>query len=483
VLRRYAPTWLMQMPGHLGPADREALQREVLGATRGRMVREFCELIEALAEETPLVLVLEDLHWSDYATIDVLSLVARRQSRSRLFVLGSYRPFDAARHTHPLAQVRHELGLHGMCSELRLDALSSAEVARFLGLRLDGPAAADELAQIVYHSSEGHALFLVNLVDYLAAEGRIREEDGCLRWAGTSADVAIPQSLKQLIERQIEAMQPDDVRCLEAASVAGAEFSAALVAAALDADVVAVEATCDKLARREQWLKLSGVAEWPDGTVAGSYSFLHALYIEVLYQRLAPAQRARYHRNIAERLSAAYGENRRDIGAQLALHFEQARDYGKAVSSLQLAADHMARRWAFGEALGYLGRALLLAERLLHPAQAASRMVLLLQQAAVRRSVGDIAGTVGDLNAMLAIARTAGDRRQEVQGLVHLSRALVWLSRKQSLECARQAVELSQTVDDAVLRAMACANHAGWALLWREWRDDHIRALEEGLAV
>jgi tetratricopeptide (TPR) repeat protein len=484
-LRRHAPTWLMQMPAHLSPADREELRREVLGTTRARMVREFCELVEALAEEIPLVLVLEDLHWSDYATIDVLSLLARRTNRARLLVLGSYRPFDVISRTHPVAQVQQELGMRGLCSELRLDLLSLAEVTSYLNLRLGGGTVADELAQLVYRRSDGHPLFLVNLVDYLVGQSMLTDEEGRLTWApgGTPLDLSIPDSLRHLMQRQLDSLESEEVRCIEAASVAGAQFSAALVANVLNVDVVEVEATCENLARREHWLKSAGITEWPDGTVAGCYSFLHALYVTVLYQRLAPAQCMRYHRSIGERLSAAYGENRREVAAQLALHFEQARDPEKAITCLQLAADHMARRWAFSEALGYLDRAVLLTERLPHRAQTARRTELLLQQAAVRRSLGDIIGAIINLEAMLTSARSIDHRRYEIRALVDLSRAFVWLNQQRCLDYAKRAVELSQTLDDPVMGAMTRANHAGWSLLWGDWREEHIRALEQGLAV
>ena len=92
VLRQYAPTWLAQMPGLLTPAECEALQRETLGASQGRMLRELTEALEAFTRERPLVLVLEDLHWSDRATLEWLAYVARRPDPARLLMLGTYRP-------------------------------------------------------------------------------------------------------------------------------------------------------------------------------------------------------------------------------------------------------------------------------------------------------------------------------------------------------------------------------------------------------
>ena len=94
LLRKHAPTWLAQMPWLLDSADRDALERDLLGATRERMLREMAEAVEALTAEAPLVLVLEDLHWSDTATVDLVSLLARRQEPARLLLIGTYRPVD-----------------------------------------------------------------------------------------------------------------------------------------------------------------------------------------------------------------------------------------------------------------------------------------------------------------------------------------------------------------------------------------------------
>ena len=86
LLRQHAPTWLVQMPWVLTAAHRAQLHDELQGATRERMLREFAEVVDTLTAETPLVLVLEDLHWSDYATLDLLALLARRRTPARLLV-------------------------------------------------------------------------------------------------------------------------------------------------------------------------------------------------------------------------------------------------------------------------------------------------------------------------------------------------------------------------------------------------------------
>ncbi|MEW6211620.1 MAG: AAA family ATPase, partial [Acidobacteriota bacterium] len=101
LLARHAPTWLAQMPSLISAEEREELQREILGATTERMLREMAEALEALTIETPLVMVLEDLHWSDYSTLDLVSHLARRREPARLMLIGTYRPVEVILNNHP----------------------------------------------------------------------------------------------------------------------------------------------------------------------------------------------------------------------------------------------------------------------------------------------------------------------------------------------------------------------------------------------
>ena len=104
-------------------SEREILRTQASGATRERMLREIAEAIEALTSRSPLLLVLEDLHWSDYSTLDLVSYLARRRDSARLMVIGTYRPVDVILADHPLKGVKRELQAHGLCRELPLECL------------------------------------------------------------------------------------------------------------------------------------------------------------------------------------------------------------------------------------------------------------------------------------------------------------------------------------------------------------------------
>jgi DNA-binding winged helix-turn-helix (wHTH) protein/predicted ATPase len=360
LLRKHAPAWLSQMPAVLeGLGDAERSRLNLAGATRERMLREMTEALEAAAAERPFVLMLEDLHWSDSATLDLIALLARRRGAARLLVLGTYRSAEVIYRDHPLKGVKHELQLQGRCEDLALGSLDEAAVGDYLAARFGAGTDAEaprDLARVLHERTDGIPLFVVSVVNDLVARGAIMGAEG--RWTvrpeAHAAVGEVPASLRQLLERQLDQFGTAERTLLDVAAVAGLEFSAAAVAAGLELDSAAAEASCETLARREQWLAPRGSVEWPDGTFSARYGFVHALYRDVTYRRIPAALRARLHRRIGERAEAAFGARAAEIATELALHFEAGRDPDRAARHLEMAAANALRRSAAAEAVGLL---------------------------------------------------------------------------------------------------------------------------------
>src|SRR5262249_38892685 len=239
--------------------------------------------------------------------------------------------------------------------------LEEAAIAEYLRGRFGELAFPEALPTTLARRTDGNPLFIVNLVDDLVRQGAVTHADG--QWlihTETVTELAerVPETLRQLIERQVERLPAAEQRLLEAASVAGVEFSVAETAAGLQGDTEPLESQCERLAWTGQLLRTAGVAEWPDGTLSGRYRFLHALYHEVLYARVAAARRVQVHRRIAARKEAAYGERAREIAAELAVHFVEGRDYHKAVQYLQHAGKNAVQRSAHQEAVAHFTRGL-----------------------------------------------------------------------------------------------------------------------------
>src|SRR5437762_1850154 len=184
-LARRAPTWLIQFPSLVKPEERDALQREILGATRERMVREICEALEAITADRQLLLILEDLHWVDPSTLDVLSALARRRSAARLMLLGTYRPVDVIISQNPLKVLKHDLQMHGLCNEIAIEALEESEIAEYLAMTFAAHRFPAGLAGMIYRHSGGNALFMTVLAQDMVKNGLIAKHDGM--WALTKA--------------------------------------------------------------------------------------------------------------------------------------------------------------------------------------------------------------------------------------------------------------------------------------------------------
>ena len=425
VLRRYAPLWLAQLPGLVSEAELERLQGRLHGTTPARMLREFAEALEVLTAERVLVLVLEDLQWSDPSTVEALAYLAQRPEPARLLVVGTYRPVEVLLRGHPLRGMLQELCGRGQGSDLRLELLSAADVAAYVAGRLGGPVGAP-LTTFVYARTDGNALFMVNIVEHLVQQRAVVQQAG--QWTlreGVEAQVAsLPEGLQGLLRRRIQALSPAVCRVLEAASVVGKAFTVAAVAAGSQAPVEDVEAVCEGLAAQQHLLDDAGLRVWPDGTSGGRYRFQHALYQQVLYDQIGTARRMQLHRRIGVRLEAGYGARAGEVAARLALHFERGGEVPRAVQYWQQAAENAARRNAHHEAITALRKGLaLLATLPESPERSQHELALLLTLGELLRTTQGVGSPdVGDVyTRAYPLAQQVGETPQLVRILWSLS--------------------------------------------------------------
>jgi predicted ATPase len=359
VLRQYAPTWLLQLPGVVDSEEEERLQRLLQGATQDRMLREMAAFMEALTAERILVLVLEDLHWSDASTLSLLAYLARRREAARVMIVGTYRPAEVMRRKHSLRSIVQELAQSGHCQELPLAGLSEHAVSEYVTRRFPGEILPTSVSKTVYRYTEGNPLFVVNVVEYLIFQGSIAQRTGGgeLQQQLSQLQRSVPDTLRHLIEEQLDRLSAEEQRLLEVGSVAGVEFSATLVAAGLEEDLITVEERCATLARHQLFLETIGMTVGQERRSASRYRFLHSLYHRLVYERLSTARRRQLHLSIGEHKERAYGERAAAVAGELAVHFEEGRDYPRAVQYLTLAAQTAMQRQAPEEAFLHLHQA------------------------------------------------------------------------------------------------------------------------------
>ena len=379
-LLRYAPAWLAQLPWLAHDVNADALARALDGRSPARLLREFAQALEVLSRRRPVVLWLEDLHWSDRSSLDVLAFLAGRRDSARLLVLASLRPQRAQQSAQaPLAAFMGQLATQPNCRTLPLSRLDGAALAELARASLPGPAprAGAALVALLQRRSEGNPLMARALLFELLRAGRLVE--GADGWEpADAAGPALPDSLRQLVQAQLDALPDGDQALVEAAALAGNGFPAGLVAAALQADADDIGERCARLCGDGGFFQATEFVPWPDGTASAGFAFVHALYQEAVLERVPEGRRASWQRRMAQRLAEAHADDRRPVAAELALRWEAAHDLPQALAHLRLAADTALARFAYPEGVRLLQRAVGLLPQLPAAGRAEREIALLL---------------------------------------------------------------------------------------------------------
>lgn len=449
ILHRHAPAWLAQLPGLLAPEEAAALERRVGATTGDRMLREFASFVEALP--MPLLLIIEDLHWSDNATLDLISMLARQHAPGRLLLLVTYRPAEAAIRGPNLDALCRELLVHESCHHLHLQPLDEAAVASYLHARWPGLETEAALARLVHQHTDGNALFVTNVAEHLSAAGAVAEIDGhwCLRGPLEAIRVGVPEHLRQLIAMRVGRLDESARAALEAGSLVGRTFSAALVAAALDDDVVETERCLARLAEIGHMVQAAGESRWPDGTVSAAYRLTHYLYQAALRERVPPARRQSLHRRMATRLEQAYGERAVEIATDLAGHLEASGQAERAVPYLEEAVQRAVRRGAPHDALALIDHSLGIIDALPpapHLAAAATRLYLARGMSLVPlRGFGD-----ADIERSYLTARALSEASSDLLQLFHALAVLTvnYVAQARLNEAIETAASLRRRLQD-----------------------------------
>jgi DNA-binding winged helix-turn-helix (wHTH) protein/tetratricopeptide (TPR) repeat protein len=343
LLRAVAPTWLLQLPWLSTADEREALRRELAGIGPDRMLREMGQLLDRYTERRPLLLLTEDLHWSDRATIQLIDYVARRRGSARLMWLASFRLAEVVALDHPLNRLRHELRLHGLCEEIVLDPFSEAEVADYLVARSPSMAGDESFARALHGRTDGVPLFVASVMT--EAMTRTHSADAI------GAALAVPENLTALIDHYIAKLGDEQRAVLSAAAICGVEFRVGTVALALERDAAWVDQTCEELFRMQLWLKRTEQAG--DASMEPTYSFRHALFRQVLYERTAAAVRAELHRKVGGALERERAAGLPVTPAELAMHFERGREPMRALRYYAEAAEAALLHFSPGECMNF----------------------------------------------------------------------------------------------------------------------------------
>jgi predicted ATPase len=345
-LQVLAPTWYAQVTGVVG-GEKEAAR----AGSSQRLVRELSAFVQELTRLRPLVLFLDDVHWADPSTVDLLAYLATRFGSLRTLVVATYRPSELLLGRHPFLGLKLDLQGRGACREFPLEFLGPGEVDAYLALEFPGHRFPPTFGALVYEKTEGSPLFMVDLLRYLRGRA-IVEEGGSWGLAGSLSELEreLPESVRSVIQRKIDRVGDAGRRLLLAAAVQGHECDSAVLARALGTSPAQTEERLDDLERVHSFVRRMREEDLPDGTPTLRYRFVHVLYQNALYDSLTPARRAELSAAVAGAL-LHYSRDRTDlVASRLAFLFEAARDRARASGFFLLAARGAARVFAYGEA-------------------------------------------------------------------------------------------------------------------------------------
>jgi len=355
LLRAAAPTWWNRVRLH--KADARARQDS-------SVKREMRRFLQALTEHQPCVLVLEDLHWADSATVDLIAYLGRTLSSLRLLLIGSYRPSTLDLAGSPFVPVERELKMHRICEDLRLADLSLADTRQYLDLRFPVHTFSSDFAGGLQRRSEGNALCLTAMVDYALERGWITSRSG--QWGlGTALenwDREVPPSIQSMVGVKLGVLSESDRELLSAAAVFGMEFDPSVLGQALGLEEIFVEERLAAFHDRHRLLR-NGIEAHLPGRMVRKYKFAHVLYQEALLRAVEPARYRRLCALLAGAMIARDGESDPNAVGNIARLLREAGSDEPALKYYALAAAHAVALSAYRQAFDLASQAVEIAGR------------------------------------------------------------------------------------------------------------------------
>ncbi|MFQ5340573.1 MAG: tetratricopeptide repeat protein [Anaerolineae bacterium] len=439
------------------------------GITQENIFEQYSNVIRRLAESQPLILVLDDLHWADAASCELLFRLGRRIEDRPCLILGTYRPNDVAAGRdgarHPLEPVAAELTRYFGNVRVDLDREPKGPdaedgayefVSAYVDQAYSPHTLGSDFLHLIAERTDGHPLFVVELLRDLEERGWLAHEvDVGWRLTQPVTFNALPPRVEGIIEERIGRLDPDAQEMLTIAAVEGDEFIAQVVAQVQRLDEREVVRRLSRELDRQHQLVVERGVERLGRQRLYLFAFRHILFQTHLYQALGDIDRSLLHEDVGTVLEDLYAERAADIAVPLSYHFLEAGLEERALPYLIEAGDQARRAYANQQAVDYYGRALAIIDEMLGEALAGELTALQQMQFDVlgrREEVYDRLGKrdeqAAGLEQMLALAGRLGEQ-QQAEAYNRQSHYFWAISDyDQAVEAASRALPLVQAAGD-----------------------------------
>jgi predicted ATPase len=462
------------------------------GPDQSRIFEQYTQVLQALAAQQPLLLVLDDLHWADTSSISLLFHLGRRMGKSRILIVGTFRPEDVALGRaggrHPLEDVLSEFKRDYGDIRVDLGHAARAEGRQFVDALLDTEPnrLREAFRQALFRHTEGQPLFTVELLRDMRERGDLlQDSEG--RWveAPTVAWDTMPARAEGVIERRIGRLEEALREALTVASVEGEDFTAQVVARVQEIrERQLLHELSQVLEKRHRLVREQGEVEVGRQHLS-RYRFAHTLFQQYVYNELSAGERRLLHAEIAEVLEALYGDQADEIAVRLAYHFTQGEAWEKACYYLTSSGDKARQAYANHEAIEFYTRAVEVSGRITPALNGAQLLSVYEGRGLVWMMLTKYDEAVGDFHVMRQIAGALENRQKEGESLCHLANAhFMKFSEDQFLAegYGREALRLSRETGDQRTFAKSLAI-LGFVHQARGELREADRALEESLQI
>ena len=297
-----------------------------------------------LSAKRPLILVLDDIHWADSASISLLHYLAHKVGSERILILATFRSEEryAGSHGHPsqLSKVLLLMGRDALFKEVKLSNLSKYDVGRIAESMLSG-SVSSEFVEKLASESHGNPLFVVETLRMLYQQRSLSKKLG--QWSLCVDDFGVPQKVRDVILRRFEALKPYQRKILEFASVLGQKFNPKLVAKALSFDNADILIALNEISKRTLLVR----------SEVNGFKFEHEKIREMLYQEIPQLLKKEYHLRVAEEMESVNSQGGGISVSDVAYHFVNADNKAKAIEYSLLAGGDALSRFSNVEAIDH----------------------------------------------------------------------------------------------------------------------------------